>query len=869
MGWLRNVPIVSLLFAAAVVAVPLQLAQQPTPATADFAAARDAAREHLVRNPRLELDALGTQLLGAAWIEQMRAAAATRDGESPVVTLPPRMLARSQARLDELVDLAYEARLDAAPAWRLGVLDARTPPRNYLAHAFVHENMAGVVLFVAVLLLVGAPLERSWGSLLFGLFAIASAPVVAQAHRLLDASATVPWSGGAGVAGALVGAYFIRGLGGHFLLPAWLLAPAWLGVETFVVRGFWLDDLGAVPWATLCAAFGWGALVAGGLRLFKLDARVEDRAARQRASQPNPVVVRAARLRSDGDPYQAFDLIQAAWREDPSDRDVRECFFTIATEVGQPEVAAEAILPSLREAIKRGDVPRAIEYWFPLASRRCEVQLDPTAAVRLAEALLDEGHPEEALYSLETALASGASSSHAVRIVNIARDLDVDLTRRAAKRALDDTTLEPRIRAELEPIARGPRGGAGADASEREAEPVDAAPVPGGSASALERRVQAEHQAVETTAFPLDADLDLELGEPAHGRSGDVEAQLADQALDPGALSPDALAEESAVRTQGPIDTAAAPGEDAGGSAGDVLSHWRGDEAATPGDDATRVDPADSFAGTALLDAEDLELPGDGLLGAEGADWVDPEDDVTDTDLTPMIESTEELTSPLAGANANADANAASGVVFDQPTAFVGAPADEPAAEPDRNEASTDTLTVVGKAPAGAPGTPAPVVDLAIGVGSGSDGTPAQELRTLKALEAIPIQLGDGWLEIDVRERGKTRLPLTRIQALAVAAVADLGPKPVLVIDLLLSWQADPGEPLKSFRLRSDGFDPRSLSPSAGDPLAALIGWIGALERETGASCLPSRALLAGDFVRFDTLAGYERDVLSAAAPAV
>ena len=72
--------------------------------------------------------------------------------------------------------------------------------------------------------------------------------------------------------------------------------------------------------------------------------------------------------------------IQAAWRDDPSDPDVCETFFSIAVEVDQPAAAAEAILPSLRTALRKGEFARAVDYWYPLASRRCEVALEPTAS---------------------------------------------------------------------------------------------------------------------------------------------------------------------------------------------------------------------------------------------------------------------------------------------------------------------------------------------------------------------------------------------------------------------------------------------------------------------------------------------------------
>ena len=619
MGSLWKLPIVSLLFAVAIGVAPLVLEEGPQDEN-QFEAARDEARRYLVRNPNLEVDALGELMLDAAWIEDMREAAAREQEAEGAIRLPTRMLARSQARLDDLIATAYAARMRADPAWRLGVLDAQAPPRNYLAHAFIHEAMAGLVLGVLVCLFVAAPLERTWGSLVFAAFALPAIPFAAYAYRLLDAVSGVPWSGSSGLAAAIVGAYFIRGLGGHFTLPGWVLLPAWLAAETFVVRNFWIDDLGSVPWATLCASVGFGAAAAGALRLMNVESKLDAIAERSTSSGPNPIVSRAARLRSDGDPYQAFDLMQAAWRDDPKDLDVVEAFFAIAVEVGQPEAAAEAILPQLRGALRKGDVDRALEYWLPLASRQSVVALDATPAVRLGEALLDKGQPAEALFTLRLAIDSGVSPAHAARIAKLAHERDSDLARRAAAIAMSDPSLDPRLREELDAIAAE----AGAPAAELEATLLAAPTL---SRSQLDRRVSAEHQPVETTAFPLEADADIEstrAGADAH------EASLAAQSLDRGALSEASLSAE--------VGDAAGAGASEPSRTSDVLSHWNERDAAAAASD-------DGLSG---IDVSDLELPGelDLTLGVgsdvfEGGLGVEDE---TDSDLTPLMDASDEAT---------------------------------------------------------------------------------------------------------------------------------------------------------------------------------------------------------------------------------
>lgn len=496
MAWLRKTPIVSLLLAVALAAAPLLLAHDPGPSGPVFEDSRQEARAYLERNPRLELDLLGERILDSEWVAETGLASAATDSGLGV-RLPSRWLDRSQARLDELVAKAYDARMQSDPAWHFGVLDGKSELQNYIAHVFVPGVTAGAILSIVVLLLVGIPLERTWSSPVLGAVAVGSFFAVAHAYLIFDASSGVPWHGSAGLAGALLGAYFIRGLGGHFTVPGWILLPVWLGVESFVVRGFWIDDFGSVPWATLCAAIGFGAMVAGILRVLNIEQTLDSRALSGRSWEPNLLVTRAAQLRSDDDPCQAFDLLQAAWRDEPENTEICEAFFSIAVEVGQPEAAATAILPSLRTALHQGDVQQAIDYWFPLALKKCAVELEPTAFVRLGEALLDASHPDEAFFSLRSALSAGGSSSHARRIVNIARDLDEGLARQAASMALQDPSLDPKSRGELEATASE-------SVEEQVAQVVEE--LLGDVRSQFDQGVSAEHQTFEITAFPLELD---------------------------------------------------------------------------------------------------------------------------------------------------------------------------------------------------------------------------------------------------------------------------------------------------------------------------------------------------------------------------
>jgi len=794
---LRKLPIVSFLLAAMMIAAPFWLAREFGTSSGYFELVQEEARSFFERHPELDVGPQAELILDPVWVAEVRDAQGVSDLADQAKT-PARLRARSQSQLDALIADAHAARMAADPAWRFGVLDGQTPSRNFFAHSFVHDALAGVLLCVSILLLVGAPLERTWGSIVFTAFVASAIPATAEGFRLLDGSSGVPWSGGAGLAGALLGAYFIRGLGGHFVLPGWVLLPAWMGAEAFFIRGFWFDDLGSMPWATLFAAIGFGALVAGTLRLIDLESKFSMDTDSASKRGPNPVVSRAARLRTDGDPHQAFDLIEKAWRDDPRDGEVAEAFFAIAVEVGRPAAAGAAILPSLKTALRSGDMERAVEIWLPLARVETEIELEPTAAVRLGEALLDAGHSGEALFSLRQAIDAGASGPLATRIVRVSRDLDEALTRRAAMIALSDDSLDPATRAELEPMAT-PSGESSAVAGSGE------------SAGLTQRRMEAEHRPVETTAFPVEADTDLPASDPN-------EQAVAAQALDQGALSEDQLTAETASG-----DGAAAPAPEDG----DVLSHWN-DPSVVEGLEADK--PLD-FGNADLFTGDDLDLPESELESGPFVDPGDPAEAETDTDMTPLMDVTDALPSPVPG-GIPADA-----LVEPVATPLVASPESE-ARRPDPSSSSDD---------------------FAIGVEAAA---PAPRLRLLKVLTAVPTELTDEGIEVDVDERGKSNLPYGRIDAISMAAVSGITARPVLLVDLMLNWSSASDQPLKVIRLRSDRFDPRRFEPGASDPLQALTALVHGLVQRSGGACLPSQEVVTGSFQRFDSLDAYERDVL-------
>jgi len=334
--------------------------------------------------------------------------------------------------------------------------------------------------------------------------------------------------------------------------------------------------------------------------------------------------------------------------------------------------------------------------------------------------------------------------------VNVVRDLDDELARRAASIALEDATLDLQIRAELEAVATIPS----------DAPPLD--PVSG-------------------------VDLGNSDDSAGSGASDPNEARLQAQALDAGALSAESL---SGSDERDPL-------------AADITA-----------------DRVEDF-GEDFADQTDELLP-------------EPSRSEVDLDRTPLIDATDEMTSPLLQREPSADDSTTLILARSTPSPSSSASGERP-----RDHAST-------------------------GPADGSDSNPVAPLRSIKILDAIPVAMGSEGVEIDASPRGKSKVPFSRIQTIAMVAVDGLGSRPVLVIDILLNGSDGIHAPMKLIRFRSDRFDPLVLEPEAASPLMALLAWIKRIQAGSNAICLPSNRILAGKFSRFDSLEAYERQVLSA-----
>ncbi len=139
-------------------------------------------------------------------------------------------------------------------------------------------------------------------------------------------------------------------------------------------------------------------------------------------------------------------------------------------------------------------------------------------------------------------------------------------------------------------------------------------------------------------------------------------------------------------------------------------------------------------------------------------------------------------------------------------------------------------------------------------------------VHTLKVMRAIPLRFTAEGLMIRVGEK-EHQLGNAQVEAVAVAGIKE-GPRPYLLIDLLLDgpWSDQPE--LRIVRLDSRTFNPRTvLGKGEENPTQALRAILDELLRSTGAVPLPDPDAARGKpFAMFASEQEYERTVLSVAS---
>ncbi len=820
--------------------------------------------------PWVKVDADLAYLLGAervaATVQEFRA----RHAASSSPPIPDFVVHHDQVEFDAMVDELYDT-MDAHSFFRLGFFPStlEDPDATIVSYVLAHEGWLHLVANLVLVLLAGLFLEEVWGRAIYAVFVVSAAAAAAAGYALLDPEGGA-LGGASGIAAALAGAFLIRfagtpirfryfyipPFGGKFTAKGWVALPiygaTYLGVDYVLKHGAPGIEPPGAEFATWVHASGlvWGVGFAAILRATRIEERfIHPALEEKRTKQSNPVLDQALEAREKGCDEEAFELLAGEVASQPGNRDACLAFWDVASAVGRPEDAAGALLRVLRDEVGSGQKALAVTHWGEVTQRAPGARVDATLEVRIAGFLMETGEFDLAKFSIGRILDGHCGEPSAAvlhRTSRVAEDLDPSLALRAAEAALASPDLGPEERADLERLVA--QHGAGGEAA-----PPPAAP-------------SADDPNEQTGGQLFESSFDLQ----AHAGGDEDEHE-------------DLLAEPAPAASAGEEDVPAPVVREDTAAGGDELNAapFELDDMTVPGAEVPTESPAPeavlSHGEVDLVPEETGDLPASVLDDAPASPGAEaPADesaalDVPEVDAAPAFVAADE--DPSALDPTAIDLEAEPELPFEPQAAAPSAPEPMPEPEPSIPEPASLELPepIVAEPaeperpePVAAP-EPEPLVALTPEPLEEDAGAPSPPRRPLKRMDAMPVSLNAEALVVDVGERGKATLGLERIDAIAVAGVRGLKPKPVVLIDLLTNWLADDGQPLKIVRFRSDRFDPRKLVPDASGGSAALKEWLADLLAKSGALPMPDeRSATGAPFRMYDSLEAYEAEVLRA-----
>lgn len=381
--------------------------------------------------------------------------------------VPRGLVARQQAALDRMVAVAG-ARLDATPTRRFGARATEQHPVTFLTHVFFHGDLIHLFGNLLVLVLIGRTLESAWGGAVHTCVLAAGAMGGLGAFFVQHPFYVDPLIGTSGMASGLVGAFAVRFAGQRgrvIFVPSLLLAclalwlPVWLGFEGSIARGVASAPARLGAWnpsmAMLLGGFAAGAMAAALVRIVGIEARIgrAEFQAALRAPTADSGLERAIHERNTGDSEIAYRRLVERLRREPRNRGVVLAFWDVCSDLGRANEAAPGLLGLIRESLRNGADADAVQHWLQLVASGLDPDVEPAMLLRMASLLRDAGESVAARRALSDSLQHGnAEPAVAARVAREALELDPELARAAADRALGCVGLSAGERGVLEQL---------------------------------------------------------------------------------------------------------------------------------------------------------------------------------------------------------------------------------------------------------------------------------------------------------------------------------------------------------------------------------------------------------------------------------
>jgi tetratricopeptide (TPR) repeat protein len=782
---------------------------------------------------------------------------------------------------------------------------------------FIHGGWLHLLGNLLLLYLTGPFIEDVWGRPIFIAFYIAAGIFSGFMFSLYSPNFTGPLIGASGAIAGLMGVFLIRYwktkikfwffffvIHGTFKAPAWLMLPIWLALEIFSANR--IDSVnaeggGVAHWAHIWG-FIFGVVMAALMKRFKVEEthihpKIESQV---RFVDEGYKALEEAKLKiNEGKTDEAYVLLLGAARKNPMNRDVVEGLWNQGKELGKEKEAEEFFSRLIESEIRRDQMDVAFVHFMDLREKVPQASISATCKFMLMKYLTERQDYKEAkelaaelikevdLNSSPVLLQDFASSAseHSPEVAKKVSEMCLqhpgiaDFQKDALRTRLKE--LENRIQAAPAESDMGQTenvmSSMGYESKGPESQSEPGAEVQPLADSVSQTREELIGQVAVTPESKPAVVTEMQYktrpeGQPAVKPEGQPEVEPEDQLSAAPKSQPEAESEvqpEVKLESRPGIEPANQPAAESDAqpladSVGQTKEELVGQVGVTPESKPAVVteiqyktrpegQPAVKPEGQPAVKPEsqpEVEPQGEPLVEPEGQPRAVKENQ---PDVEPEVQP-----------EVKSDSQA--GIV----------PENQSAAEPEvQPEIKPETQP--GIEPESQPAVELEIQPLAESVGQAEEelsdqgdvepekpGTSPSPNQSIMAINAVPLNVKDGKIDLNMDQIGQQLLSLNEVKSIAVVEIAPEQQQPYLLIDLFLDDPKTNDHKIRSIRLLSTGFDATKFSPGIQDQQDALKVFVSVLLKLSGATAYPDEdSILLESPQSFCSIEAYEKSILS------
>ncbi|NIM59892.1 MAG: rhomboid family intramembrane serine protease [Candidatus Aminicenantes bacterium] len=777
-----------------------------------------------------------------------------------------------QDKLDQMAQKLKNILADV-PYRKYGYIPAEKNYMGLLTYMFIHGGWLHLIGNLLLLYLTGPFIEDLWGRPIFTAFYVMAGVFSGYMFSLYYPNFTGPLIGASGAIAGLMGAFLIKFwrtkikffffifiFHGTFKAPAWLMLPIWLALEIFSANSIDsvnADGGGVAHWAHIWG-FLLGVVAAALMKRFKIEEKyVEPKIEAQVhfVDEGYKAFEEATKKINDGQPEEAYALLITAARKNPRDKEVVEALWSRANELGKEKEGAEFYARLIESEIRSDQMEAALVHFMDLKEKVPQASLSMTCKFTLMTYLTERQEYKEAkelakelveevdLNSSPGLLQNFANavSKHSPEIAKKVIELCLkhpgipDEQKDILKTRLKE--LQSRLTESPPPGDMGEAHAAGSDAERMTAElerqlglkPESQPPVDIESPPGAQSEVQPLADSVGQTREELIGQLDVnpEVKPPV---VSDIQYKTQPEGQP-------AIKQDSQPGLSPETQPLGVPQDQPGEEPKDKPAV---DHESPPG-----IQPLADTVNRAVeepLGHPEAEPEDQQRIESESQSGLSPE------------------TQPVA------EPESQSGLKPEvQPLADTISRAAEEPVEPQAVETEVQQrVATQGQSESIPEVQPFAKPESQQEVESYTPEATSSPDPSIMAINAIPLNVKDGKIELNMNQIGQELIPLNEVKSIAVAEIAPDQKEPFVLVDLFLDDPKTNNQKVRTIRLLSTTFDPTKFSPGIQDHQDALKVFVSVLLKLSGATAYPDEdSILLEAPQSFSSVEDYEKSILS------